>query len=51
MSLETRMDMIKRLPTEEQEKALKDIKLAEGRPNQIDTENAKKFAVSILDSF
>ncbi|MFX1499052.1 MAG: flavodoxin family protein [Promethearchaeota archaeon] len=51
MSLETRMAMIKRLPTKEQEKALKDIKLTEGHPDQIDLDNAKKFAELILEKF
>ncbi|MFX0032823.1 MAG: flavodoxin family protein [Candidatus Hodarchaeota archaeon] len=49
MSSKTRLDMIKRLPPEEQEKALRDIELAKDRPNQLDIENAKKFAESILE--
>jgi len=37
------MEMIKRLPPEQRKKALKDIKLTEGRPNQIDIENARNL--------
>lgn len=51
ISLETRMEMIKRLPTKEQEKALKNIKLTEDHPDKIDIDNAKKFAESILAKF
>ncbi len=48
MSLESRMQAINSIPAKERDKALKDLKLTEGRPNEDDVKNAKKFAESIL---
>lgn len=48
ISLESRMQAISSLPPEEREKALKNVKLTEGRPNEDDVKNAKKFAEFIL---
>lgn len=48
MSLESQIQAINRLPAEERDKALKNLKLTEGRPNEDDVKNAKKFTESIL---
>jgi len=48
ISLESRMQTINSLPPKERDKALKNVKLTEGRPNGEDIKNAKKFAESIL---
>ncbi|MFX0026585.1 MAG: flavodoxin family protein [Candidatus Hermodarchaeota archaeon] len=48
MSLENRMQAINNLSAKERNKALNNLKLTEGRPNEKDIENAKEFAQSIL---
>lgn len=48
ISLESRMQAINSLPPEERDKALKNVKLTEGRPNDEDIKSAKQFAESIL---
>ena len=48
ISLESQMQTINSLPAEERDKALNNLKLTEGRPNEEDIKKAKKFAESIL---
>lgn len=42
------MQSISSLPAEERDKALNNLKLTEGRPNEEDIKKAKEFAESIL---
>ncbi|MFX1269314.1 MAG: flavodoxin family protein [Promethearchaeota archaeon] len=51
MSLESRMQAINSLPAEERDKALKNLKLTEGHPNEDDIKSAEKFAEFILQKF
>lgn len=48
MSLESQMQLVSSLPAHERDKALKNLKLTEGHPNEDDIKNAKKFTESIL---
>ena len=50
ITLESQMQTINSLPAEERDKALENLKLTEGRPNDYDIRNAKKFAESILET-
>lgn len=47
--MEQRMKMLERLPEDKKEKAIADMKLQEGRPNQEDLTNAKKFGTELLN--
>jgi len=46
--LDTQLSMLERLPEEQREKAKKDMEKIKGRPNEMDLENAKNFAVSLV---
>ncbi len=48
ISLENQMQTVNSLPAEERDKALENLKLTEGHPNEDDVKNAKRFAESIL---
>ncbi|GAH12178.1 unnamed protein product [marine sediment metagenome] len=45
--LDTQLAMIENLPEDQREKAKKDREKIKGRPNEMDLENAKKFAISL----
>ncbi|MFX0048498.1 MAG: flavodoxin family protein [Candidatus Hermodarchaeota archaeon] len=45
--VETQLAMLEKLPEEQKQKAIKFIEEIKGRPNEIDLENAKNFALSI----
>ena len=46
--LDTQFAMLERLPEDQREKAKKDRKKIKGRPNEMDLENAKNFAISLV---
>jgi flavodoxin I len=48
ISEEKQKEMLKQIPSQEREKALKDKKKAKGRPNAQDLNQAKKFATSLI---
>jgi hypothetical protein len=45
--LDTQLAMLENLPEDQREKAKKDRDKIKGRPNEMDLENAKKFAISL----
>ena len=46
--IETQLGMLEKLPEDQKEKAIKDMEKTKGRPNEIDLENAKNFATSLV---
>jgi len=46
--LDTQLAMLERLPEDQREKAKKDRERINGRPNEMDLENAKNFAISLV---
>ena len=46
--LETQLGMLEKLPEDQKEKAIKDMEKMKGRPNELDLENAKNFATSLM---
>ena len=46
--LDTQLGMLKGLPEDQREKAIKDMEKMKGRPNEMDLENAKNFAISLV---
>ena len=48
MPLDTQLAMLERLPEDQKEKAKKDREIIKGRPNEMDLENAKNFAISLV---
>ena len=46
--LETQLAMLERLPEDQKEKAKKDKEKIKGRPNEMDLENAKNFAITLV---
>ncbi len=46
--LETQLGMLEKLPEDQREKAIKDMDKMKGRPNEMDLENAKNFATSLV---
>jgi len=46
--LDTQLAMLERLPEDQREKAKKDRVQNKGRPDEIDIENAKNFAISLV---
>ncbi len=46
--LETQLGMLEKLPEDQKQKAIKDMEKNIGRPNEIDLENAKDFAISLI---
>jgi len=46
--LDTQLAMLERLPEDQREKAKKDREKIKGRPNEMDLENAKNFAISLV---
>ena len=46
--LETQLAMLERLPEDQREKAKKDRVQNKGRPDEMDIENAKNFAISLV---
>jgi len=46
--LETQLGMLEKLPEDKKEKAIKDMEKMKGRPNEMDLENAKNFATSLI---
>lgn len=48
MPLDTQLAMLERLPEDQREKAKKDREKIKGRPNEMDLENAKNFAISLV---
>ena len=46
--LETQLGMLDKLPEDERAKAIKDMDKMKGRPNEMDLENAKNFAISLV---
>ena len=46
--LETQLGMLEKLPEDQKEKAIKDMEKMKGRPNEMDLENAKNFATSLI---
>ena len=46
--LETQLGMLDKLPEDQREKAIKDMEKMKGRPNEMDLENAKNFAISLV---
>ncbi|MBA7632758.1 hypothetical protein ES703_40312 [subsurface metagenome] len=48
ISLDTQLAMLEKLPEAQREKAKKDREKIKGRPNGMDLENAKNFAISLV---
>ena len=48
ISYDTQLAMLERLPEDQREKAKKDRVQNKGRPDEIDIENAKNFAISLV---
>ena len=48
ISLDTQLAMLERLPEDQREKAKKDRVQNKGRPDEMDIENAKNFAISLV---
>ena len=46
--LDTQLGMLDKLPEDQKNKAIKDMEKMKGRPNEIDLENAKDFAISLV---
>jgi len=46
--LDTQLAMLDKLPEDQREKAKKDMVKMKGRPNEMDLENAKTFAMSLV---
>ena len=46
--LDTQLGMLKKLSEDQREKAKKDMAEIKGRPNEMDIENAKNFAISLV---
>ena len=46
--LETQLGMLEKLTEDQKEKAIKDMEKMKGRPNELDLENAKNFATSLM---
>ena len=46
--LETQLGMLEKLPEDQKEKAIKDMEKMKGRPNEMDLENAKNFAITLV---
>jgi flavodoxin len=46
--LDTQLAMLDNLPEAQREKAIKDMEKMKGRPNEMDLENAKNFAISLV---
>ena len=46
--LDSQLGMLKGLPEDQREKAIKDMEKMKGRPNEMDLENAKNFAISLV---
>ena len=46
--LDTQLGMLEKLPEDQREKAIKDMEKMKGRPNEVDLENAKSFAISLV---
>ncbi|GAG82571.1 unnamed protein product, partial [marine sediment metagenome] len=46
--LDTQLAMLDNLPEAQREKAIKDMEKMKGRPNEVDFENAKSFAISLV---
>ncbi len=46
--LDTQLGMLDKLPEDQKNKAIKDMEKMKGRPNEIDLENAKDFALSLV---
>jgi flavodoxin len=46
--LDTQLAMLKGLPEAQREKAKKDMEKIKGHPNEMDLENAKNFAISLV---
>ncbi len=46
--LETQLGMLEKLPADQKDKAIKDMDKMKGRPNELDLENAKNFATSLM---
>jgi len=46
--LDTQLAMLEKLPEDQREKAKKDREKIKGLPNEIDLENAKNFAISLV---
>jgi len=46
--LDTQLAMLENLPEDQREKATKDMEKMKGRPNEMDLENAKNFAISLV---
>ena len=45
---DTQLGMLKKLPEDQKEKAINDMETTKGRPNEMDLENAKNFATSLI---
>ena len=45
---ETQLGMLEKLTEDQKEKAIKDMEKMKGRPNELDLENAKNFATSLM---
>ena len=46
--LENQLGMLEKLPEDQKSKAIKDMEKMKGRPNEIDLENAKLFASTLI---
>jgi len=46
--LDTQLRMLEKLPEDQKEKAIKDMEKMKGCPNEMDLENAKNFAITLV---